>query len=173
MSSATRILGLKVDVDTRRGMERGVPSLLDALTAFRVPATFFLSFGPDNSGKAVYQLLRNPRFLVKMLRTNAPGLYGFRTALYGTLLADRGAAGQRTGWSIPGTAKSESGKAGAGGSSSPQREGCCASSEATCRKTARMPSARVRDMGPDPRKESAGTPSGCPGVSAQQIRGPA
>jgi peptidoglycan/xylan/chitin deacetylase (PgdA/CDA1 family) len=81
-----RILALKVDVDTRRGMERGVPSLLDTLGAFHVPATFFLSFGPDNSGKAVYQLLRNPRFLVKMLRTNAPGLYGFRTALYGTLL---------------------------------------------------------------------------------------
>jgi peptidoglycan/xylan/chitin deacetylase (PgdA/CDA1 family) len=67
-------------------MEHGVPSLLDTLGTFRVPATFFLSFGPDNSGKAVYQLLRNPRFLVKMLRTNAPGLYGFRTALYGTLL---------------------------------------------------------------------------------------
>jgi len=81
-----RILALKVDVDTRRGMERGVPSLLETLGAFRVPATFFLSFGPDNSGKAVCQLLRNPRFLVKMLRTNAPGLYGFRTALYGTLL---------------------------------------------------------------------------------------
>jgi len=84
--SARRILGLKVDVDTRRGMERGVPSLLDTLGAFHAPATFFLSFGPDNSGKAVCQLLRNPRFLVKMLRTNAPGLYGFRTALYGTLL---------------------------------------------------------------------------------------
>ena len=84
--SAGRVLGLKVDVDTRRGMELGVPSLLDTLATFRVPAAFFLSFGPDNSGKAVYQFLRNPRFLVKMLRTNAPGLYGFRTALYGTLL---------------------------------------------------------------------------------------
>ena len=67
-------------------MEKGVPSILSTLDAFHVPATFFLSFGPDNSGKAAYQLLRNPRFLVKMLRTNAPGLYGFRTALYGTLL---------------------------------------------------------------------------------------
>ncbi|HEY5995594.1 MAG TPA: polysaccharide deacetylase family protein, partial [Candidatus Deferrimicrobiaceae bacterium] len=53
---------------------------------FRVPAAFFLSFGPDNSGKAVYAMLRSPRFLMKMLRTNAPGLYGWRTALYGTLL---------------------------------------------------------------------------------------
>jgi peptidoglycan/xylan/chitin deacetylase (PgdA/CDA1 family) len=67
-------------------MEHGVPSLLDSLDALHVPATFFLSFGPDNSGKAVYQLLRNPRFLFKMVRTNAPGLYGFRTALHGTLL---------------------------------------------------------------------------------------
>ncbi|HLN91103.1 MAG TPA: 4-deoxy-4-formamido-L-arabinose-phosphoundecaprenol deformylase, partial [Patescibacteria group bacterium] len=83
MSSARRTLALKIDVDTRRGMEHGVPSLLDTLGAFHVPATFFLSFGPDNSGKAVCQLLRNPRFLVKMLRTNAPGLYGLRTALYG------------------------------------------------------------------------------------------
>ncbi|MBI5420667.1 MAG: polysaccharide deacetylase family protein [Deltaproteobacteria bacterium] len=81
-----RILGLKVDVDTRRGMEEGVPALLSALAAFSCAATFFLSFGPDNSGKAVYRMVRSPRFLFKMIRTNAPGLYGVRTALYGTLL---------------------------------------------------------------------------------------
>jgi len=81
-----RLLGLKIDVDTRRGMEEGVPSLLDSLSRTGCRATFFLSFGPDNSGKAVWQLFRNPRFLRKMIRTNAPGLYGWRTALYGTLL---------------------------------------------------------------------------------------
>ncbi|MGZ8429305.1 MAG: polysaccharide deacetylase family protein [Candidatus Deferrimicrobiaceae bacterium] len=81
-----RVLGLKVDVDTRRGMEEGVPALLSLLDEFGLRATFFLSFGPDNSGKAVYRMVRNPRFLFKMIRTNAPGLYGFRTALYGTLL---------------------------------------------------------------------------------------
>lgn len=81
-----RLLGLKIDVDTRRGMEEGVPSLLDTLSWAGCRATFFLSFGPDNSGKAIWQLLRNPRFLWKMIRTNAPGLYGWRTALYGTLL---------------------------------------------------------------------------------------
>ncbi|NJD63595.1 MAG: 4-deoxy-4-formamido-L-arabinose-phosphoundecaprenol deformylase [Deltaproteobacteria bacterium] len=84
--SAERILGLKIDVDTRRGMEEGVPALLSALSSAGVPATFFLSFGPDNSGKAVYRMLRSPRFLFKMIRTNAPGLYGMKTALYGTLL---------------------------------------------------------------------------------------
>jgi hypothetical protein len=81
-----RILGLKVDVDTRRGMEEGVPVLLGLLGERRLPAAFFLSFGPDNSGRAVFKLLTNPRFALKMARTNAPGLYGFRTALYGTLL---------------------------------------------------------------------------------------
>jgi hypothetical protein len=84
--SDDRILGLKVDVDTRRGMEEGVPALLSELSAASCPATFFLSFGPDNSGKAVYRMARSPRFLFKMIRTNAPGLYGMKTALYGTLL---------------------------------------------------------------------------------------
>jgi peptidoglycan/xylan/chitin deacetylase (PgdA/CDA1 family) len=85
-TTGERILGLKVDVDTRRGMEEGVPSLLSSLSAAGVPATFFLSFGPDNSGKAVYRMLRSPKFLFKMIRTNAPGLYGMKTALYGTVL---------------------------------------------------------------------------------------
>ncbi len=81
-----RVLGLKIDVDTRRGMEEGVPRLLSDLPSGRTPATFFLSFGPDNSGKAVWQAIRSPRFLFKMIRTNAPGLYGMKTALYGTVL---------------------------------------------------------------------------------------
>ena len=67
-----------MDVDTRRGMEEGVPALLTLLDELGVRATFFLSFGPDNSGKAVYRMVSNPRFLFKMVRTNAPGLYGFR-----------------------------------------------------------------------------------------------
>lgn len=81
-----KVLGLKIDVDTRRGMEEGVPALLSLLDKLRCRASFFLSFGPDNSGKAVYRMVRHPRFLFKMVRTNAPGLYGIRTALYGTLL---------------------------------------------------------------------------------------
>jgi peptidoglycan/xylan/chitin deacetylase (PgdA/CDA1 family) len=81
-----RVLGLKIDVDTRRGMEEGVPALLSVLAEASCTATFFLSFGPDNSGKALYRMIRSPRFLFKMIRTNAPGLYGARTALYGTVL---------------------------------------------------------------------------------------
>jgi undecaprenyl phosphate-alpha-L-ara4FN deformylase len=82
----TGILGLKIDVDTHLGMKRGVPKLLFLLREEGLRATFYLSIGPDASGRAILQLLRNPRFLQKMLRTRAATLYGLRTALYGTLL---------------------------------------------------------------------------------------
>jgi undecaprenyl phosphate-alpha-L-ara4FN deformylase len=80
------LLGLKIDVDTYWGMKNGVPRLLQVFRDFQVRGTFFLSIGPDNSGRAVFQLLKNPLFLKKMLRTKAASLYGWRTALYGTLL---------------------------------------------------------------------------------------
>lgn len=85
-SDADRVLGLKIDVDTYAGMKHGVPRLLDILEDNGIRGTFFLSIGPDASGLAVLQLLKNPRFLKKMIRTNAAGLYGLRTAFYGTLL---------------------------------------------------------------------------------------
>jgi hypothetical protein len=79
-------LGLKIDVDTYIGMKQGVPRLLSILSHFDLQATFYLSMGPDASGRAVLQLIKNPRFFKKMLRTNASRLYGIKTALYGTLL---------------------------------------------------------------------------------------
>lgn len=81
-----RILALKVDIDTYQGMKNGVPRLLAVLGDRGIKATFYVSMGPDASGLAVINLLKNPRFLGKMIRTNAPGLYGFRTMLYGTIL---------------------------------------------------------------------------------------
>jgi peptidoglycan/xylan/chitin deacetylase (PgdA/CDA1 family) len=54
-----------------------------------VRATFLLSFGPDNAGKAIWQVFRGRGFLTKMLRTGAPSLYGVRTMLSGTLLPAR------------------------------------------------------------------------------------
>ncbi|MEN6509620.1 MAG: 4-deoxy-4-formamido-L-arabinose-phosphoundecaprenol deformylase, partial [Smithella sp.] len=80
------MLGLKIDVDTYWGMRNGVPRLLRTLKDFHVQGTFFLSIGPDNSGRAVLQLIKNPRFLKKMMRTKAASLYGWKTAFYGTLL---------------------------------------------------------------------------------------
>ena len=69
-----RILGLKIDVDTYQGMRRGVPRLLDLLAQEKLRATFYLSIGPDASGRAIFQMFRNPRFLKKMIATRAPSL---------------------------------------------------------------------------------------------------
>lgn len=82
-------LALSVDVDTHDGMRVGVPRLLDAFRAHGVRATFFLSLGPDRSGRAIIPVLRSPRFLRKMIGTGAPSLYGWRTILSGTVLSSR------------------------------------------------------------------------------------
>jgi peptidoglycan/xylan/chitin deacetylase (PgdA/CDA1 family) len=50
-----------------------------------VPASFFIAFGPDNSGKAIRRIFRRG-FLHKMWRTNAVRIYGVKTLLCGTLL---------------------------------------------------------------------------------------
>ncbi|MFH2044238.1 MAG: polysaccharide deacetylase family protein [Pseudomonadota bacterium] len=80
------VLGIKIDVDTYQGMKKGVPRILDILNRFNIRATFYLSIGPDASGRAALQLIKNPLFFKKMIKSNAAGLYGFKTALYGTLL---------------------------------------------------------------------------------------
>lgn len=83
------MIALSVDVDTHDGMRVGVPRLLDAFREHGVRATFFLSLGPDRSGRAMIQVARHPRFLLKMVGTKAPSLYGWRTILSGTLLPSR------------------------------------------------------------------------------------
>lgn len=82
------MFAIKVDVDTHDGLKYGVPRLLDCFARFGLKGTFFLSMGPDRMGRALLQL-RHPRFLQKMLTTNAPSLYGWRTILSGTLLPAR------------------------------------------------------------------------------------
>ena len=83
---SSKILAIKVDVDTRRGALEGVPRLGDILGRQGAKASFFFSLGPDNSGRAIWRVLTRKGFLSKMIRTKAPAAYGIKTLLYGTLL---------------------------------------------------------------------------------------
>jgi len=76
---------IKVDVDTFNGLKNGVPKLIKIFDEFNIKATFYVTLGPDNSGKAIINLLK-PSFVKKMLKTKAASSYGFKTALYGTVL---------------------------------------------------------------------------------------
>lgn len=78
-------VGLKVDVDTLRGTQQGVPELLRLFDQFNVRATFLFSLGPDHTGRALKRIFR-PGFLAKVSRTSVTSHYGFKTLLYGTLL---------------------------------------------------------------------------------------
>ena len=78
-------LGLRVDVDTRAGLRDGVPRLLELFRRYSLRASFFVTFGPDRSGRALKRLIR-PSFIAKMWRTNPLRLYGLRTILSGTIL---------------------------------------------------------------------------------------
>src|SRR5262250_564377 len=82
------IVGLRVDIDTRRGLDEGVPRLLALFRRLGIRASFFVTMGPDHSGRAIRRALR-PSFLAKMWRTNPLKLYGLRTLLSGTLVPAR------------------------------------------------------------------------------------
>jgi peptidoglycan/xylan/chitin deacetylase (PgdA/CDA1 family) len=88
MTADRAIVGLRVDVDTRRGLDEGVPRLLELFRRLGVRASFFVTMGPDHSGRAIRRVLR-PSFLAKMWRTNPFKLYGLRTLFSGTLVPAR------------------------------------------------------------------------------------
>jgi len=79
------LIALKVDVDTLRGTQEGVPRLLRLLERANVRATFLFSMGPDHTGRALRRAFR-PGFLAKVSRTSVVSHYGLRTLLYGLLL---------------------------------------------------------------------------------------
>ncbi len=76
---------LKIDVDTLRGTQEGVPRLASLLRRLGIPATFLFSLGPDHTGRALRRIFRRG-FLGKVRRTSVASHYGLRTLLYGTLL---------------------------------------------------------------------------------------
>ncbi len=76
---------IKVDVDTYKGLKIGVPKLIKVFDELNIKATFYVTLGPDNSGKALLYLLK-PAFFKKIFKTKATSSYGLKTALYGTIL---------------------------------------------------------------------------------------
>ncbi len=80
------VVGLKVDVDTLVGYQKGVPALLEQFAGAGVRASFFFSVGPDRSGLAIRRVFTQRGFLGKMLRNRALSTFGWRTVLSGTLL---------------------------------------------------------------------------------------
>jgi undecaprenyl phosphate-alpha-L-ara4FN deformylase len=83
--NSQKMLALKIDVDTLRGTQIGVPALIELLKKHQVSATFLFSLGPDNTGRAIKRVFRKG-FLGKVKRTSVVAHYGFPTLLYGTLL---------------------------------------------------------------------------------------
>jgi undecaprenyl phosphate-alpha-L-ara4FN deformylase len=82
-------LALKIDIDTYEGISNGASRLASFLHSQKIPASFFVSLGPDNSGRAAARVFHHPGFLKKMWRTKAVSVYGWRTALSGTLFPAR------------------------------------------------------------------------------------
>jgi peptidoglycan/xylan/chitin deacetylase (PgdA/CDA1 family) len=78
-------LALKIDVDTDRGTREGILPLARLLKRHEIPASFFFSLGPDNTGRAIRRVFR-PGFFKKVMRTNVAGNYGWRTLMNGTVL---------------------------------------------------------------------------------------
>lgn len=78
-------LAFKIDVDTEIGTRIGVPNLLTLLKDLQIPATFFLSLGPDNTGRAIKRIFRKG-FFQKCSRTSVISTYGIKTLLNGVLI---------------------------------------------------------------------------------------
>lgn len=78
-------LVLKIDVDTYRGTQEGVPHLIRLLNQHQAHASFLFSLGPDHTGWALRRVFR-PGFFQKVSRTSVLEHYGLKTLLYGVLL---------------------------------------------------------------------------------------
>lgn len=76
---------LKIDVDTYRGTQEGVPNLVRILQKHQAGATFLFSLGKDHTGWALRRAFR-PGFFQKVSRTSVLEHYGFKTLMYGVLL---------------------------------------------------------------------------------------
>lgn len=76
---------LKIDVDTYRGTQEGVPNLVRIFKQHQAGATFLFSLGKDHTGWAMRRVFR-PGFFSKVSRTSVLEHYGFKTLMYGVAL---------------------------------------------------------------------------------------
>ena len=82
----TRIIGLKVDVDTCEGMKRGVPKLAALFKKHGVRASFFVPMGKDHTGWTAKRVFTRRGFMSKAGRVGVVSTYGVKTLMYGLLL---------------------------------------------------------------------------------------
>lgn len=80
------IIGIKIDVDTHMGMQKGVPQILSILKRYSIRASFFIPTGRDNTGRTVKRIWTRKGFLKKVNRVGVLQTYGIRTLMYGILL---------------------------------------------------------------------------------------
>ena len=81
-----KVIGLKVDVDTHKGMKEGVPVLLALLKRYGIPASFFVPMGKDHTGWTAKRVFTRKGFLKKANRVGVLETYGMKTLMYGLLL---------------------------------------------------------------------------------------
>jgi peptidoglycan/xylan/chitin deacetylase (PgdA/CDA1 family) len=62
-----RIVGLRIDVDTLRGFEKGVAPLIELLRHFNIKATFFIVTGYDNPLRAIPRIITERGFVRRLL----------------------------------------------------------------------------------------------------------
>lgn len=81
-----RSIGIKVDVDTFRGMRKGVPVLLDIFKQYGIKASFFVPTGKDHTGWTIKRVFTRKGFLKKASRVGVIDTYGIKTLMYGLIL---------------------------------------------------------------------------------------
>ena len=84
-TSSTPTLALKIDIDTDHGCRHGLPNVLRILKKHNLQASFFLSLGPDNMGRAIWRVFYEPGFLKTVRRRGGASTYGWSILFKGFL----------------------------------------------------------------------------------------
>ncbi len=80
------VAALRIDICCGRAAGAALGPMIELLERHTLRATWCVATGPDRSGRALVNILREPGFLARQLRMKAPRVYGIRTLLAGTLL---------------------------------------------------------------------------------------